>query len=506
MERAGSAYPGSPTSPGTGFDGPSDHTLRDLLQAAHDRFQLHAAVPGDGSGTEGRQLPLPEMESQAQKDRDLERAQHSSSGNEGTTSEDPTSIPGVRQPDSLSLPQVDQGGRELTQHGDPMETATLGSQRCPHDRSTQLGEQLHMVADSREIEDPQLPAFRSRTRSTETGLPRLPQTLRDQYLEKLIQMTFHNDHHYCWLNAGLRSALWCLISRPAFCLADFGRGLRALSTFLTASTADPVHVAQRPELTSLMASLPEEGRPRDVAEFTRELLCWMGSDLTSMQWERRFSCDGKIHIEDAGSKELPIWLERIDELDSACISLEALLGTWVHAVSMKSAFLHLTGPKVLHIDRYCMFTSHSGHTHRLLFEDDIQLPFFAWSRSAEPVWIGHRVQSIVIHLGSGMSGHFQAYLRDTRYSPPGWWHCDDNRSPVWTPTLPAIAQERVVLLWLLPLTEVDASEHTPAGLSSGSTFESDEEDQVRSAIMEVNPQLESLLDRINDCLHPSHLG
>ena len=57
-----------------------------------------------------------------------------------------------------------------------------------------------------------------------------------------------------------------------------------------------------------------------------------------MQWERRFSCDGKIHIEDAGSKELPIWLERIDELDSACISLEVLLGTWVHALSMKSAF------------------------------------------------------------------------------------------------------------------------------------------------------------------------
>ena len=102
-----------------------------------------------------------------------------------------------------------------------------------------------------------------------------------------------------------------------------------------------------------------------------------------------------------------------------------------------------------------MLTPHLGNTHRLLFEEDVQSPFFVWSRSADPIWIGHRVQSIVIHLGSGTSGHFQAYLRDSKQPPQGWWHCDDNRKPTWTPSLPAIAQERVVLLWLLPLTVVE---------------------------------------------------
>ena len=229
MERSGISYPGSPTSPGSGFDGPTDHTLRDLLQAAHDRFQLHAAIPGDGSGTEGRQLPLPEMESQAQEDRDLERAQHSSSGHEGTTPEDPTSILGVPNLirfHSLKSTKVDEN---CTQHGDSMETATLGSQRRPHDRSTQLGEQLHMAAGGREIDG-----------STASNVPvshricrdrpstRLPQTLRDQYLEKLIQMTFHNDHHYCWLNAGLRSALWCLISTASILLGGLWSGASSI--------------------------------------------------------------------------------------------------------------------------------------------------------------------------------------------------------------------------------------------------------------------------------------
>ena len=196
-------------------------------------------------------------------------------------------------------------------------------QRCPHDRSPQLGQQFSVAAGGWAPTGPQLP---TRTGPSEAGLQHGTSTLREQYLDKPTQLTFHNDLRYCWLNAGLRSALWCFISRPAFCVADFGRGLRALSTFLTASTAEPVHVAQRSELTSLMASLAEEGRPRDVAEFTRELRCWLGSGLTSMQWERRFSCD-------AGSKELPIWLER-------------------------------------------MLTPHLGNTHRLLFEDDVQLPFF----------------------------------------------------------------------------------------------------------------------------------
>ena len=440
VERHGVSYPSPPPTPGSGSDGPTDQALRDLLQAAHERFHLPATIPGDRCNPEGWQLSIPEMESQAQEDRDLSRTEHLPPGHGGTPETDSASLPGTQQPDSVPLPQISQDGRKCTEHGGSMEAAAIDSQRRSHGGGPQLGEQLHMAAGGGQTSDSQLPTLWSSTGTPATSLPTRTQTLREQYLDQLTKMTFHNDQHFCWLNAGLRCALWCLLSRPAFCLADFGRGLRALSMFLTAPTTEPVHVAQRSELASLMTSLPEEGRPRDVAEFTRELLCWMGSDLTSMQWERRFSIDGKIHVEDAGSKELPIWLERIEELDSDCISLATLLGTWVHALSMKSAFLHLTGPKVLHIDRYCMLTPHLGNTHRLLFEDDVQLPFFVWSRSAEPIWIGHRVQSIIIHLGSGMSGHFHAYLRDSKQPPRGWWHCDDNRRPTWIPSLPAIAQ------------------------------------------------------------------
>ena len=48
-------------------------------------------------------------------------------------------------------------------------------------------------------------------------------------------------------------------------------------------------------------------------------------------------------------------------------------------------------------------------------------------------------------------------------------------------------------------SEVETVDHATPGHSSGSTYESDEEDRIR---MHANQQLESLLDRITECLHP----
>ena len=60
--------------------------------------------------------------------------------------------------------------------------------------------------------------------------------------------------------------------------------------------------------------------------------------------------------------------------------------------------------------------------------------------------------------------------------------------------MPAIAQERVVPLWLLPLAEMTEADLTPLGPSSGSA--------PLAATMDANHRLEPLLDRISDCLHP----
>ena len=72
------------------------------------------------------------------------------------------------------------------------------------------------------------------------------------------------------------------------------------------------------------------------------------------------------------------------------------------------------------------------------------------------------------------------------------------------PLLAGHCSERVVLLWLLPLTEVEITEAeytepfpTSPGISSGVTYETDEEDHLPHA---ANEQLESLLDRINSAL------
>ena len=77
-------------------------------------------------------------------------------------------------------------------------------------------------------------------------------------------------------------------------------------------------------------------------------------------------------------------------------------------------------------------------------------------------WSAFRIQSIVCHTGSSISGHFQAILR----SDDGWYVCQDHEPPSFFLHPPKWFLERAALAWLIPITEAHSnsmSQDSPSG-------------------------------------------
>ncbi|CAK9056136.1 unnamed protein product [Durusdinium trenchii] len=112
-------------------------------------------------------------------------------------------------------------------------------------------------------------------------------------------------------------------------------------------------------------------------------------------------------------------------------------------------------------------TRYLGHFQCLDILSTTELPFF-YDDGVDLQWSAFRIQSIVCHTGSSISGHFRAVLRCTE----GWYICQDNEPPTFHAHLPKWCLERAVLIWMIPITDEVISDHQTQDSSSESDSES----------------------------------
>ena len=210
-----------------------------------------------------------------------------------------------------------------------------------------------------------------------------------------------------------------------------------------------------------------ETGPRDCAEFTAELLSWCQCDSVDMHWERRVSTVNGAICEESGGKHHPLALDGLYELDLMHPTVTDLCQMWTYGHGMRAAFTCLPGLKCVFIDRLMQPTRYLGHFQCLDILSTTELPFF-YDDGVDLQWSAFRIQSIVCHTGSSISGHFRAVLRCTE----GWYICQDNEPPTFHAHLPKWCLERAVLIWMIPITDEVISDHQTQDSSSESDSES----------------------------------
>ena len=399
----------SPDPSGTGLEGTDDHHgpsscgldassvggtdsgIQRILHQALGR-DLPQTEPANEDHTGGRHHSLPAMESSAE----MPPA--------GSDSGDCHRRDGAK--DSTSPYGIDGTGQLCTQEsgqhhgGHSMEDSASYEERPTYVRDA-LADWLSSVdAGGGPSEGPLTAEISSCARDPGDCIPppiREPPSLKELLCGALLGAQLQNDSCWCWANAGLLSTLWALLCRQTFSLGDFGTQIRSIRAFLHQLRDTPRQAQCFPVL---FQQATQQCVPRDVGEFVSELLLWLETEAISMTWERRYTADSKVVRTEAGSWQFPIALDGLFELDIPSPSLEQLLQPWIHADSMKSAFLSVGTLKCIHVDRVILPANGLGHNHPINLENEVQLPFFEDDHSIDIHWVKHMPVAGIVHLGS----------------------------------------------------------------------------------------------------------
>ena len=165
------------------------------------------------------------------------------------------------------------------------------------------------------------------------------------------------------------------------------------------------------------------------------------------------SLSDKVVCEETGGKHQPLALDGMYELDKASPTISDLCQMWTHGHGMRAAFLQAQSIKCIFADRLMSLTRHLGHFHPIDTHSMVELPHF-YGPGLDLHWSPYRIQAVICHLGSSLSGHFRAVLRYDEH----WLLCQDNETPRLTKELPKWCTERSVLFWLIPVAEAMPSQ------------------------------------------------
>ena len=243
--------------------------------------------------------------------------------------------------------------------------------------------------------------------------PELPLTAgafnRHAMIQVLLTTSFGNESNWCFLNSGMMCFLWSLLHRRSCDLGDFGKAASVCETLMNQPGGQAVQLAMMTTLRPLLQRTTETG-PRDCAEFIAELLEWCNCSKVDMSWARRVSMADKVVCEETGGKHQPLALDGMYELDKTSPTISDLCQMWTHGHGMRAAFLQAQSIKCIFADRLMSLTRHLGHFHPIDMHSMVELPHF-YGPGLDLHWSPYRVQAVICHLGSSLSGHFRAVLR-----------------------------------------------------------------------------------------------
>ena len=299
------------------------------------------------------------------------------------------------------------------------------------------------------------------TRGDMTELNRMDRVALQQTVAIMVLV---NPNNWCFANASLFSMLWSTLSLRQFEPETWGSQCHHLCDFLDRMTRARGNLSQerwftemlrcwgRNELAQSQGSIAQH----DAAEFVSFWLEYMATPAFEMQWERRVSENGTVHMVDQCIGNTPLFFQfaPIDQ-HASTIDLTTLARRWSQVDGMRAGLLNMSDCVCIHLDR-CM-QDNQGRVIKcasvLQSDTECLLPVLM-GHSTECQYLEYQIVALMSHLGGDGSGHYRAALRVlpgvNDSAQPYRWLLTDDWSPatlVWS--LPQWFTSNITLAWVI---------------------------------------------------------